>query len=49
MFVDAKGDQSGRAPAPSDSDAPPVYVPQSAAGTDAPHFELVEDEDVLPF
>ena len=49
MFVDAKGDQSGRAPAPSDSDAPPVYVPQSAAGTDAPHFELIEDEDVLPF
>lgn len=51
-FVDSKAEneaRSARAPMPGDADAPVVgeYIPSEVSG--APGFELVEDEEELPF
>ena len=50
-FVDAKGDAGGHySPPPlTDADAPAVYGGQTSAGADSPKFEVIGEDDALPF
>lgn len=50
-FVDAKGDQSGHYTPPplTDADAPAVYGGQASASAVSPQFEVIGEDEELPF